>query len=179
MKPDVHRILSQRRVTAVLRVANGSTQSTPSVCVVTGAPTINVVKQRADSLPGSVWLHLLLGSTLAQVLARLMRRPSADVVISVSAPAWRAWRSRLAAAVMFATAGVGMIVAGVILGNAGWVWVGVLVLLGASIARVRTVLHRWVSLDYRPDSETVRVIRAHSAFDAEARRLFTRHLGGM
>jgi hypothetical protein len=171
-------ILRGGRKVAVLLAADQAVQRSPTLCVRTGRPTTFATRTSVPSLAAAVWLELIVGHALVDLVARIVRRPRITVVLAVDQLEWRRWRGRLTRAVGLTAAGIGMIAVGLIVGKGAFVVFGVLIALLGWIARVRATLHAWVSLSYSAATGYVRVFRAHPGFDRAAQELFTRSVGG-
>ncbi len=176
--PTPRSIIRGGRSVAVLRAADQAAQRSPTVCVRTGRPTTFATRASVPSLAAAAWLELVFGHVLADLVARILRRPRITVVLAVDEPEWRRWRARLTRAVGLFAAGIGMIAVGLIAGKGAFVVFGAVLAVLGWIARIRAVLRAWVSLSYRAASGYVRVFRAHPAFDRAAQELFTRAVGG-
>lgn len=161
--------------TAVLREWDQRHDRSPTVCVKTGQRTERAVRVRAVEMGrGEAWTAItgIAGTTVAELVARLLRRPTIPVVLAVSDAAWRRWRRRLGRAVVVVSFGLGLIVAGGLRSDVGLVAIGVAVGVLGSWMRRRSWLACWVGLTYRQRTGEVLVTRVHPAFADEARRLY-------
>jgi hypothetical protein len=162
------------RPIAVLRVADQRADRSPTVCVRSGRPTAFAARTEAAELPGALWWDVAVGHVLTMLLARLLRRPRAEVVLAVDEPMWRQWRARLTFAVVVAAGGAGVALVGAVVGTGALIGLGLVVLVVGWLLRVRALVQCWVSLDLDVGRGVIRVVRAHPAFDAGARELFGR-----
>jgi hypothetical protein len=162
--------MGERR--AVLREVDQRHDRAPTVCVRSGQPTDGAIRVRATALEHAAAWEATAGTTLTRLVARLRRRPTVPVVLPVAPAVWRRWRHRLGRAVAVTTAGIGLLVAGVVGGQGGLIVLGVVLGVLGWWLRRRAWVGSWVGLAFRPDTGDILVTRTHPAFDDEARRLY-------
>lgn len=157
---------------AVLRAVDQRAERAPTACVKTGEPTQRAVRVAAVALPHAETWQAAIGATLTRVVATVVRRPTARVILAVSERAWQRWRRRLAVVLVVAMLGGGAIVAGIARGEQGVVWLGLLLLALSWWLRLRAWRTCWVGLQLRPEEDDILVTRVHPAFSDEARRIY-------
>jgi len=145
---------------SVLLISDQVAGRLPDRCVLTGEPTDSVLRVRSvsDVLPELV--VDVVGGPLR------LGRP---VDLPVAADALSAYRRRQSRWAGVAGAGIGLVAVG-ILGGA-LPWVGLLLLAVAVVGSARQRRRHWVQVRQKRDADELVVLRAHEAFDAQARRL--------
>jgi hypothetical protein len=166
------------RTVAVLRESDQRAGRIPQACVRTGQRTDGAVTQRVVALQRFELWTLILGSVLAYRLGALLGRTTSTVVLPVTPNAYRSWRKRLTRCVLASSAGVALLVVGAVQHTTGIAVLGVVLAVGGWNLRARWWVKWWVGLEYRPGAGHILVSRVHRGFDAEARELFLRGVGG-
>lgn len=152
---------------SVLRISDQVAGRIPDRCVLTGEATEHVLRVRAvsDALPEPV--VDVVGGPLR--LGRPVDVPMAPEALSD-------YRRRQSRWVGVAGAGIGLVVLGVLSGAVPWPGLLLLAVAVAGSARLRA--RRWIQVRQRRDSDDLVVLRAHPAFDEQARRLYTSRFHG-
>lgn len=157
---------------AVLREIDQSRGRSPAVCVKTAERTDRAVRARAVAMRSAPAVEMLAGAALLRLAAAVLRRPATTIVLAVSPAAWTRWRRRLLAAVTVGAAGAGVLVAGVLRGDAGLAVGGSAVAAVGWWLRVRAWLACWVASWFHAEEAEILVARVHPAFADEARRIY-------
>ena len=158
---------------AVLSSTDQKRNVLPSVCVKSGVSTDGAIVIRAVDSEHAEAFTVGIGQAATVALFRLLRRPTATVAVTVSIASWRLWKSRLTVAVVVSTIGFGLALVGLLRGITGIVVVGSIMLALGWLNRVRAWHNAWVGVRYRGAKGEFVVSRVHSAFDAEAKALYT------
>jgi hypothetical protein len=158
---------------AVLSSTDQKRNVLPSVCVKSGVSTDGAIVVRAVDSEHAEAFTIGIGQAATVALFRLLRRPTAPVAVTVSVASWRLWKSRLTVAVVVSTVGFGLALVGVLRGITGLVVVGLIVLALGWVNRVRAWHNAWIGIRYRATKGEFVVSRVHSAFDAEAKALYS------
>ena len=140
----------------------------------TGVPTDGATTVRAVAFDRADVLQVMLGTGLVRLAAKVLRRPTLDVVVAVSPLAWRHWQRSLMIAVTLGSAGAALIAFGIATGAVPAIVFGSIFLAGSWALRVRAIVRWWIGVRYRPARDEVVVSRVSAGFDDDARRLFTR-----
>ena len=174
--PLAERLRGARRTgrVAVLRGADQRAGRSPQRCVKTGVPTDGATTVRAVAFDRADVLQVVLGTGLVRLAAKILRRPTLDVVVAVSPLAWRHWQRSLMIAVTLGSAGAALIAFGIAPvpcrpSSSG---------RSSSPDRGRCgcgpCVRWWIGVRYRPTRDEVVVSQVSAGFDDDARRLFTR-----
>ncbi len=158
---------------AVLSSTDQKRNVLPSVCVKSGVSTDGAMVIRAVDSDHAEAFAIGIGQAATVALFRLLRRPTSTVAVTVSVASWRLWKSRLTVAVVVSTVGAGLALLGLLRGITGMVAVGLIALGFGWLNRVRAWHNAWISVRYRASKGEFVVSRVHSAFDAQARALYS------
>ncbi|HEY4334078.1 MAG TPA: hypothetical protein VGM78_15960 [Ilumatobacteraceae bacterium] len=157
--------------TSVLRIIDQRENRFPDQCVVTGVQSDGAVKVWAIESRHVDWWMALLGPASVWAM-RVLRREAMQVSLPVTQQRWGIWRRRAVIALVMCCFGAGFVVSGVIAARNGAVSFGVILIVAGMLLRVRSFVYFWVSCELRPKSGDIVVRRAHSGFDAAAKRLY-------
>ena len=166
------RPVSPRR--AVLLISDQQRNVLPSVCVKSGEPTNAAMRVHAVDSRHVELFATAIGQVATVALLRVLRRRVEMVALPVSERAWRLWRSRLTVSVSLSAVGSGLVLVGVVRGITGMLVLGVLILAGGWLNRVRAWNNAWVGVELRAARGEIVVYRVHSTFDIEAKAMYSR-----
>lgn len=133
----------------------------PDRCVLTGRATNRAIRLRAVPAPVPEALADILGA-----LARSGRRVS----LPLDEDALNRYRRRQWLPLGLAGAALGLIGFGVATGS--FSWVGLVLVAVATVLQARNRRRHWVQVRAGADGDLI-VLRAHDAFDRQARRLYS------
>jgi len=158
----------------VLLISDQQRNVLPSVCVKSGEPTDAAIRVRAVDSPHAELFTAAIGQAATVALLRVLRRRVETVSLPVSEASWRLWRGRLAVSVLLSAIGSALALVGLLRGITGMLVVGVLILGGGWLNRVRAWNNAWVGVELRAARGEVVVSRVHSTFDVEAKVMYSR-----
>jgi hypothetical protein len=159
---------------AVLLISDQQRNVLPSVCVKSGESTNAAIRVRAVDTRKAELFTMVIGQAATVAIFRFLRRPVETVSLPVSEASWRLWRGRLAVSVLLTAVGSALALVGLLRGINGMVAFGALILCGGWLNRVRAWNNAWVGVELRAARGEVVVSRVHSAFDVEAKAMYSR-----
>ena len=155
---------------SVLRVSDQEAGRFPDVCVLSGIPTDRATRSVATTWSGPRWMLGMPGfGFMAGVLPGHRRY---TVALPVSGAVWGVWQRRNTGASAAMVFGLVLVAAGIIGSASAVVALGVLVAPLAFAYRTRAHRNFWVTCRLGDEGTTIIVEPTHSAFDAQARRIF-------